>query len=147
MGAVARANAAFGVKLAAMEVLEFATPAAFGSLVDELKASGGGMGWQPQMCVEVLRDDGEEESHGRPLFFLPTATGTARGFRALLASPAAASTAVRAWGLMDVGLAGNADGLHASFDELVGRRATRPQRPRRPQRPQRPVCIPCAVRR
>ena len=154
MGVVARANSSFGIKLAAMEVMEFAVLRDFAAMIDELKASGGGMGWQPKMCVERLKappmpgavkeeeeeededDDDEEEEEGeaskrKHVFFIHGATGTARCFKPLVAL---APPDVRAYGLLDVGLAGSPDSTHLGFDELAALyasaiRATEPNGP------------------
>jgi len=152
MGAVAYANSHFGIKLAAMEVMEFAMLKDFAAMVSSLKASGGGMGWQPKMCIERLRpvpphgedvaagneeeeeeedgDEGDEDERDededgkgegrvprRAVFFFPGATGTARCFQPLLACRL--PPGVRAYGLLDVGLAGSVDSTHLAFDEIA----------------------------
>ena len=76
MRAVSRLNAAFGLKLAAMEIFGQAVLADLAAHVDALKASGGGMGWQPSRCIELLAGE-DTGARGAAVFLLPAATGTA----------------------------------------------------------------------
>ncbi|XRB25333.1 polyketide synthase PksJ [Pseudoscourfieldia marina] len=106
MRAVSMVNEKFSLKLAAMEIFEYAMLSDLAAHIDHLKASGGGVGWQPSACLEDYSSvDGPAE---RFVFLLPCDTGTPLCFRAMLAHrlPPAGTVVV---GARDPALAGNAE--------------------------------------
>lgn len=95
------------------QVLDKAQLYELASHIEELKQSGGGQGWTPRACVQLLAGAADSASAA---FLLPSATGTALSFTSLLARhPPPPGTAV--FGIRDPSLCGMPEARTLPFGE------------------------------